>query len=93
MLMISKALNFFFFFYFRDTPCPNGQKSKGADPATMIWAKDSILYTRIRFGSPCHAGPNIQEYKLGDIQVGKNTYRCSYIYLHTYTQTDIHTYI
>ena len=56
---------------FRDTPCPNGHKSKGADPATMIWAKDSALYTRIRFGSPCHAGPNIKEYKLGDIEKGK----------------------
>ena len=56
---------------FRDTACPDGHKSKGADPATMIWARDSALYTRIRFGSPCHSGPNIREYKLGDIQVGK----------------------
>lgn len=55
---------------FRDTPCEGG-KSKGADPATMIWAKDGVLYTRIRHGSPCHSAINVKEYKLGDIIPGK----------------------
>ena len=55
---------------FRDVDCP-GDTKKGANPSTMVWIEGQLLFTKLRYGDPCHDGGNIREFQVGKITPGR----------------------